>query len=70
MSDGGKQMAFIIASVLLVAFIANVAIGAIGDGPLVGNVTEMVVLLAASVAFAVGILQREVRDKKARKPDQ
>jgi hypothetical protein len=58
-------MAFIAALALLVAFIVNVAIGAIGDGPLVGNVTEMIVLLAASVAFVIGILQREARDKKS-----
>jgi uncharacterized membrane protein len=62
-------MAFIAALLLLVAFIANVAIGAIGDGPLVGNVTEMIMLLLASIAFVAGILQREATEKK-RKPDR
>ncbi len=57
-------MAFIVAFILLVAFTSNVVIGAIGDGPLVGNVAEMMILLGASVAFVVGILQREERDKK------
>lgn len=62
-------MAFIAALLLLSAFIANVAIGAIGDGPLVGNVTEMIMLLLASIAFVTGILQREAYEKK-RKPDR
>lgn len=62
-------MAFIAALLLLAAFIANVVIGAIGDGPLVGNVTEMIMLLLASMAFVVGILQREAREGK-RKPDR
>jgi hypothetical protein len=63
-------MAFITAFALLAAFIVNVAIGAIGDGPLVGNVAEMIVLLAASVAFVTGILQREAREKKGPKSGQ
>ncbi len=63
-------MAFIVALVLLLAFVSNVAIGAIGDAPLVGNVAEMLVLLGASTAFVVGILQREARDKNARKTEE
>jgi hypothetical protein len=47
-----------------VAFTANVVTGALGDAPFVGNVAEMVVLLAAAIAFVVGVLQRETRDKK------
>lgn len=62
-------MAFIIALVLFLAFTANVAIGAIGDGPLVGNVTELLLLLAASIAFVVGILQQEAKTKSAKSPD-
>lgn len=59
-------MAFIVAFVLLCAFIANVTIGAIGNGPIVGNVPEMLILFAASIAFIVGILQSEARDKKSK----
>ena len=62
-------MAFIAALILLLAFIANVVIGAAGDGPLVGNVAEMILLLLASIAFVAGILQREAREKN-RKPDR
>ena len=63
-------MAFTVAFLLLAAFVANVAIGAIGDGPLVGNVAEMLVLLVASMAFVVGILQRETRDQKSKKSEE
>ncbi|MCX8225817.1 MAG: hypothetical protein OTI35_07070 [Sulfitobacter sp.] len=63
-------MAFLIALILLLAFTANVAIGAIGDGPLVGNVGELLMLMTASVSFVVGILQREAKAKKgAQTPD-
>lgn len=63
-------MAFLIALILLLAFTANVAIGAIGDGPLVGNVGELLMLMTASVSFVVGILQRDAKAKKgAQTPD-
>lgn len=57
-------MAFIIALILFLAFTANVTIGAIGDAPLVGNVAELLMLLAASTAFVVGILQQEAKAKR------
>ena len=63
-------MAFIIALILFLAFTANVAVGAIGDGPIVGNVGELLMLLAASISFVVGILQQEAKEKKgAQSPD-
>ncbi|MEY8119443.1 MULTISPECIES: hypothetical protein [unclassified Falsihalocynthiibacter] len=63
-------MAFIIALILLLAFTANVAVGAIGDGPLIGNVGELLMLMTASISFVVGILQRETQTKKgAKTPD-
>jgi hypothetical protein len=63
-------MAFIIALMLFLAFTVNVAIGAISDGPIVGNVGELLMLLAASVSFVVGILQEETKAKKgAQSPD-
>lgn len=61
-------MAFIAALVLLGAFVLNVAVGAFSDGPIVGivgSVTEMLVLLSASVCFVVGILQCERAEKKS-----
>jgi hypothetical protein len=63
-------MAFITALILFLAFTANVAVGAIGDGPVVGNVGELLMLLAASISFVVGILQQEAKLKKgAQSPD-
>jgi hypothetical protein len=63
-------MAFITALILFLAFTANVAVGAIGDGPVVGNVGELLMLLAASISFVVGILQQEAKVKKgAQSPD-
>lgn len=60
-------MPFILALILLLAFTANVAIGAIGSSPIVGNVGEFLMLMAASVSFVIGILQREAQEKKGAK---
>ena len=57
-------MAFLAAAVLLALFVANVTVGSIQGTPWVGNVSEMLILLGASVAFVIGILQREARDKR------
>lgn len=61
-------MPFIVALVLVAVFTVNVAVGAIGDAPMFGNVAEMVILFAAAIAFTVGILKSEAR-AKARKKD-
>ena len=58
-------MAFVIAAVLLVAFTGNVTIGAITGTPILGNVSEMIMLFTASIAFVAGILMREAAAKKA-----
>lgn len=62
-------MAYIIALVLLVAFTANVVMGAVGDAPIVGNVAEMIILFAAAISFSVGILRSEKR-AKSQQPKQ
>lgn len=62
-------MAYIIAALLLLAFTANVVIGAVSAAPLVGNVAEMIILFGASIAFCVGILRAEAREKAARKSE-
>jgi hypothetical protein len=61
-------MPYLIALALVLAFTANVVLGAIGDGRFFGNATEMLVLLAAAIAFTVGILRSEAR-AKSRKTD-
>ncbi len=61
-------MPFIVALTLLVLFTLNVVIAAMGSGPMVGNVAEMLLLLASAVSFTVGILQRETREKRRDDP--
>lgn len=61
-------MGLLIASILALGFVANVAIGSVsGDAPL-GNVAEMVLLFFASIAFVAEILRREARAQH-RDPD-
>ena len=52
-------MAFYAAAILLAAFIGNVIIGATSNSAILGNVGEMLLLLAASVLFVIGILKKE-----------
>lgn len=56
-------MAFVIAAVLLMVFVANVTMGAFSSAPFFGNVIEMLVLFGASIAFVAGILRAEARQK-------
>jgi hypothetical protein len=50
----------LVASLIFFAiFFGNVAIGAAGMGVFLGDVAEMLMLVAASVLFVVGILARE-----------
>ena len=56
-------MPYIIATALLLAFVANVVIGAVGQSPIVDIVTEMLILFGAAIAFSVGILRSEAREK-------
>ena len=56
-------MPYLIATALLLAFIANVVIGAVGQSPIVDIVTEMLILFGAAIAFSVGILRSEAREK-------
>jgi hypothetical protein len=55
---------FLIAAVaLFAAFFANVVIGSAGGKPFLGDVGEMLMLFAASVAFVAAILRREAARK-------
>lgn len=60
-------MAFLAAAILLAAFIGNVILGATSNSAILGNVGEMLVLLAASILFVIGILKKEA-DAKAAAP--
>lgn len=54
-------MSLAVSSILAAVFVLNVALGAFGYGSFLSDVQEMLVLLAASVAFVAAILQREAR---------
>ncbi len=63
-------MAFLIALLLFAGFVVNVTLGAVGGGPLVGIVAEMVILFGASICFVIGILQREAARKRDEAPTE
>ncbi len=57
-------MFLIISAVIFAIYIANVFLGATGGSPFVGDVSEMLLLFAAVIAFVIAILQREAAEKK------
>lgn len=65
----GGIMAYVIAVLLLVGFVANVILGAISGSAPLNVVTEMLILLCAATAFSVGILQSEAREKSKNKTE-
>ena len=55
---------FLAASVIVFAiYFANVALGAFANSAFLGDVGEMLVLLAASILFVVAILKKEADHK-------
>lgn len=56
---GSGTPALVAALICFAVFFANVAAGAAGAGVFLGDVSEMLALLAASVLFCVGVLMRE-----------
>ena len=65
----GAVLALIIAAALFALFTINVAMGSFADSSFLGDVGEMLVLFAASIAFVVAVLNREA-DAAATKQDQ
>lgn len=59
-------MPLLIAALLMAVFAANVAIGSAGGKTFLTDVQEMLVLMAASVAFVVAILQAEGAARRRR----
>lgn len=56
-------MALVLAALLFAVFAANVVMGSLGGSAFLGDVGEMLTLLAASVAFVAAILRREANEK-------
>lgn len=63
-------MGLIIAALLLIAFTANVTMGSITGAPVLGNVGEMILLFAASIAFVADVLRREAAAKRNQQEDR
>ena len=57
-------MALAAAGLLFLAFVANVVLGAMTGTPILGDVSEMLVLFAASICFVAAILRREAAARK------
>ncbi len=53
-----------LALLLFAVFGANVVLGSMGMGGFIGDVPEMLTLLAASISFVAVILQKEAAEKK------
>lgn len=52
-------MYLIIAALIFSIYVVNVLLGALASAAFMGDVSEMIVLSIASVAFVVAILKRE-----------
>lgn len=63
-------MFLLVSGILLVAFFVNVFLVAAGGGLNLSEVSEMLVLVAATVLFVVGILKRESASKQAENDDK
>ncbi|WP_120496784.1 hypothetical protein [Kiloniella sp. EL199] len=57
----------IIAILLFLIFASNVVLGSSGQAVFLGDVTEMLVLFAAVIAFVAMILQKEAVQKEKNK---
>ena len=57
-------MFLLLAAVLFSVFIANVVMGATGGTQFLGDVGEMILLFAASIAFVAAIIRAEAAAKK------
>ena len=57
-------MFLIMATLLFAAFALNVAMGSFGVSPVLGDVGEMLLLFAASLAFVAAVLKREAAAKE------
>ncbi len=52
------------AAICFVIFFGNVAAGAAGVGVFMGDVAEMLSLVAASIFFVIGVLAREAEARR------
>jgi hypothetical protein len=57
-------MALAIAALLVTVFCLNVAMGAMAGASCLGDVSEMLVLLVASIAFVAAIIRAEMKSRQ------
>ncbi len=57
-------MALALSAILFGVFVLNVFLGATSRTHFMGDVQEMIVLFAASIAFVAAILRREAREQE------
>ena len=60
-------MLLALALLLFAIFGSNVILGSMGMGGFLGDVSEMLILLAASITFVAAILQKETAEKETKK---
>lgn len=59
-------MLLVLAAVLFAVFVVNVSIGSFGATPPLGNVGELILLLAVSIAFTASVLKKEANERSGR----
>ncbi len=57
-------MPLLISALFFAVFLANVVLGSAGRQVFLSDVQEMLVLMAASIAFVVAILAREAQERR------
>lgn len=60
-------MSLLVSAALFAIFATNVAIGSFGGKPFLGDVGEMLLLLATTVTFVVAILKSEATRRQGNK---
>ncbi|AZV78917.1 hypothetical protein EBB79_14255 [Parasedimentitalea marina] len=60
-------MLLALALLLFAVFGSNVILGSMGMGVFLGDVSEMLILLAASIIFVAAILKKETAEKQSNK---
>ena len=57
-------IALVVSALLFALFFANVLVGAMRWGEVLGNVAQLILLLLSSIGFVIGVLAREAEQRK------
>ncbi|HSF96368.1 MAG TPA: hypothetical protein VLA52_15185 [Thermohalobaculum sp.] len=61
--NGQGTAALVAALICFALYFGNVAAGAAGAGVILGDVTEMLVMLVSVILFVIGVLMREASEQ-------